>query len=233
MNSILSWFALDKNKAALIALSTGFALGLAGGQMLHSEAQSTPKVETPKSESASSVKVRTGINSASRGKYRTSFHMFPHASMFAPWWSLMQPDPEFSWMLRNFDMIAPDFDNNLLSMNTPRVFIPRLDATDLPDKISITAELPGLDEKDLEITVNDDSVSIVGTKKDEMKESKTDQSASSIERSFGEFERTISLPCKVESDKAQATLKNGILKLLIPKKETSQSAGRKVAIRSE
>jgi len=232
MNSILNWPQLDKRKATLIALSIGLALGFGCGQMLHSEAQSTPKVETSKSESGSSVPVHTGINSEPRTKFRTStYHMFPRASMFSPWWSIMQFDPELSWMFRNFDMLSSDWDSNLVSM--PGVFIPRFDATDQHDTITITAEVPGLEEKDLDVTVNDDSVTIKGAKKDEMKESKTEQSAHSIERSFGEFERTISLPCKVESQKAQATLKNGILTLVIPKNQTAQCEGKKVAIRRE
>lgn len=93
--------------------------------------------------------------------------------------------------------------------------------------------MPGIDESNLDVTVNDDSVTIKGDKKDEISESKNDKSFHAIERSYGSFERTVSLPCKVQSEKAQAVLKNGVLTVTIPKSHETKTDGRKLTIRRE
>lgn len=98
---------------------------------------------------------------------------------------------------------------------------------------NITAEVPGIDESNLDVTVNDDSVTIKGDKKDEISQSKNDKSFHAIERSYGSFERTVSLPCKVQSEKAQAVLKNGVLTVTIPKSHETKTDGRKLTIRRE
>lgn len=76
-------------------------------------------------------------------------------------------------------------------------------------------------------------MTIKGNKKDEIAQSKTDKSFHSIERSYGAFERTMSLPCKVESEKAQATLKNGILTIAVPKSQLAQHEGKRLTIQRE
>jgi HSP20 family protein len=153
--------------------------------------------------------------------------------MFEPWWKTMQHDPDAGWMLRNFDVMSSDMDRSWSFPIGMGAYIPRLDTTEQGNEIKITAELPGIDEKDLDVTVNDDSVTIKGDKKDELTKSKGDQSFHAIERSYGAFERTIGLPCKVQTEKAQATLKNGVLTITVPKSELAQNEGKKLTIRRE
>lgn len=243
MKSILNWSQLGKRKATLLALTLGLAFGFASGQMLHSEAQSAPKAEAFKAEPEAQVRVHTGTTASPQkfsemddaiNKLRASASRLSLPStMFEPWWKTMQHDPDASWMLRNFDVMASDMDRSWAFPLGMGAYIPRLDTTEQGNEIKITAEVPGIQENDLDITVNDDSVTIKGDKKDEITQSKTDQSFHSIERSYGAFERTVSLPCKIESEKAQATLKNGILTIIVPKSQLAQNEGKKLIIRRE
>ncbi len=237
----LSLSQIGKRKATLIALSFAFAFGFTGGLMLHSEAQSSPKVTGAESETQ--VRVHTGTTSspqkpsdldAAINKLRASASRLSLPSnMFEPWWKTMQHDPDASWMLRNFDVMSSDMDRNWVFPIGMGAYIPRLDTTEQDNEIKITAEVPGIEDKDLEVTVNDNSVTIKGDKKDEVTQSKTDKSFNAIERSYGAFERTISLPCKVQSENAQATLKNGVLTITVPKSQLAQNEGKKLTIRRE
>jgi len=239
----LSLSRIGKRKAILVALSFGFAFGFAGGLMLHSEAQSSLKVDSSKAGSETQVRVHTGTTSSPQkfsdldgaiNKLRASASRLSLPSnMFEPWWKTMQHDPDASWMLRNFDVMSSDMDRSWVFPIGMGAYIPRLDTTELDNEIKITAEVPGIEDKDLDVTVNDNSVTIKGDKKDVVTQSKTDKSFNAIERSYGAFERTISLPCKVQSENAQATLKNGVLTIIVPKSQLAQSEGKKLTIRRE
>lgn len=248
MKSILDWSQMCQNsrkpKAMLFALPVGLALGFAGGQMLHTNAETSPKIETSKSTSEAQVRVHSGTTNSPHkfsdldgtiNKLRGSAsHFSLPSNMFEPWWKTMQHDPDACWMLRNFDIMASDLDRSWAFPVGMGAYIPRLDTTEQENEIKITAEVPGIDENNLDVTVTDNSVTIKGDKKDEVTQSKSDKSSHSIvERSYGSFERTVSLPCKVESDKAQATLKNGILTITVPKSQVGQSEGKKLTIRHE
>lgn len=92
---------------------------------------------------------------------------------------------------------------------------PQVDVIDRENEVLIKAEVPGVDKKDLEVTVTDDTVTIRGEKKREEKEEKTDYYRCEIER--GEFVRTLTLPAGVDGAKAKATFKDGMLELSLPK----------------
>lgn len=248
MKSILNWSqmsqVLGKPKAKLLVLSAGLALGYAGGQMLYTNAETAPKIKSPKSGTETQVRVHSGATNSSHkfsdldgaiNKLRGSASRLSlPSSMFEPWWKTMQHDPDASWMLKNFDVMSSDLERNWVFPVGMGAYIPRLDTTEQGKEIKITAEVPGIDENNLDVTVTDDSVTIKGDKKDEVAQSKSGNvSRSIIERSYGSFERTVSLPCKVESDKAQATLKNGILTITVPKSQLAQSEGKKLTIRRE
>ncbi len=93
--------------------------------------------------------------------------------------------------------------------------MPHVDVVDRDKEIFIKAELPGVDKDDLEITMTDKLVTIKGSTRAEEKEEKGDFHRCEI--SQGSFSRTISLPDAVDTDKAKAKFKNGVLKLTIPK----------------
>lgn len=103
---------------------------------------------------------------------------------------------------------------------------PHVDVVDRDDEIFVKAELPGVDKDDVEITMTDNSVTIKGSTKAEEKEEKGDYHRCEI--SQGSFSRTISLPSEVDTDKAKAKFKHGVLKLTIPKVKKSKHKSVKV-----
>lgn len=97
---------------------------------------------------------------------------------------------------------------------------PRVDLFDGEENVVIRAEIPGVDKKDLEVSVNDTSVTIKGKVVRETKEEKGEYYRCEI--GSGEFVRTLILPCAVDGSKAKAHLKDGILELTLPKVEKSK-----------
>jgi len=98
--------------------------------------------------------------------------------------------------------------------------MPSVDMINRDKEIIIKAELPGVDKKDLDVSVTRNSVSIKGTTSHEEKEEKGDYYRSEISR--GEYVRTLSLPADIDEDKATASFRNGILELTLPKLEQSK-----------
>lgn len=93
--------------------------------------------------------------------------------------------------------------------------MPRVDVIDREDEIVLKGELPGVDKKDLEVSVSENSVSIKGSTSHEEKEEKGDYYR--CEMSSGSFSRLVPLPANVEADKASTKFKDGILELTLPK----------------
>ncbi|MCW8923893.1 MAG: Hsp20/alpha crystallin family protein [Gammaproteobacteria bacterium] len=92
---------------------------------------------------------------------------------------------------------------------------PSVDVVDRDKEVFVKAELPGVDKDDVEITMTGNSVTIKGETKAEEKEEDGDYHRCEI--SQGSFSRTVSLPSEVDTDKAKARFKHGVLKLTIPK----------------
>jgi len=108
---------------------------------------------------------------------------------------------------------------------------PRVDLEEKDDEIRIRAELPGVDKDDIDVMVNEDSVMIRGEKKEE--EEKKGKGAYVLECYQGFFERRFFLPSEVEPDRAEATFKNGVLSLKLPKSPAARERVKKIAIRGE
>lgn len=92
---------------------------------------------------------------------------------------------------------------------------PRIDVRDTKKAIEVTVELPGIAQDDIKIDVDDDVLTISGEKKSEKETEEGDLRVS--ERSYGAFSRSIPLPRSVDADKIQATMVNGVLKVVAPK----------------
>lgn len=103
---------------------------------------------------------------------------------------------------------------------------PRVDVIDRDEEVVIHAELPGVNKKDLDVSLTDDAVTIKGTSTHEEKEEKGDYFRREMSR--GEFSRTVSLPCEVDDSKAKATFKDGIMELVLPKVEPTKRRSVKV-----
>lgn len=107
---------------------------------------------------------------------------------------------------------------------------PAMDVSENDKEFKISAELPGMDVKDVQIQASDGYVTIKGEKKAEKKEER--EGYFRQERSYGSFQRVVALPDTTNLDKAEANFKNGVLTLSIPKKAGSQSKERTIEIKS-
>lgn len=112
---------------------------------------------------------------------------------------------------------------------------PRVNISETDKELRITAELPGVEQKDIDITLTGGDLVIKGEKKSESEEKKDDKGRSyhRAERSFGSFARRMALPFEVEAGKIDATFKDGVLTLVLPKPAEAQKASRKIEIKSE
>jgi len=95
-----------------------------------------------------------------------------------------------------------------------------VDVIDRDDEVVVKAELPGVEKKDLDVSVTETSVTIKGTTSHEEKEEKGDYYRCEISR--GAYARTVALPSYVDADKAKASFKDGVLELTLPKVEKSK-----------
>jgi HSP20 family protein len=105
---------------------------------------------------------------------------------------------------------------------------PSVEVSDSEREVRISAEIPGLSEKDVEVTVHDGVLSIRGEKKSEAE----DKDRGYSERWYGRFERRIALPSGVEQDKAEASFRDGVLSVTLPKSAEATS-GRRIPINGE
>jgi HSP20 family protein len=94
-------------------------------------------------------------------------------------------------------------------------FQPKVNISESDKKITISAELPGMDDKDIDVSLSRNELTIKGEKKEEKEVKK--ENYYHMERSYGSFHRTLSLPCEVEDDKVDAQFKNGVLTINLPK----------------
>lgn len=102
---------------------------------------------------------------------------------------------------------------------------PRLELSETDKEVAVSAELPGLSEKDVQVEIANGVLSIRGEKKAE----RSDGSKFVSERYYGSFERQIAVD-GVEEDKAKADFKNGVLTVTLPKSEPSKSNVRRIAV---
>lgn len=107
---------------------------------------------------------------------------------------------------------------------------PALDMTETDNSYKITAELPGMDPENVEVTFEEGMLRITGEKKEEREENERGYRLS--ERSYGAFERMIQLPSSAEPEKIAANFKNGVLTILIPKSAEEKRDIRKINIKS-
>ncbi len=102
-------------------------------------------------------------------------------------------------------------------------FTPRLDISEDASQLKVAAELPGMSQDDIGVTASDDSMTIEGEKTYESEEE--NENFHRTERSYGYFKRTIPMPSNVDVDGAEATFKEGVLNVRVPK--TGESEDRK------
>lgn len=108
---------------------------------------------------------------------------------------------------------------------------PKVDIRETDKEVKVLAELPGLETKDLDISVTDNVLTLRGEKRQESE--RKEENYFRMERTYGSFHRSISLPTEVESDSVNAIFKNGILNITIAKKPEAQRKVKKIEIKTE
>lgn len=108
--------------------------------------------------------------------------------------------------------------------------VPAVDVVERDKAYEVTAELPGMDEKNIELTAINGSLVIKGEKKEEKEEKKKDFYLS--ERRYGSFERRFQIPDGVDASKIEATFKKGVLTISLPKKPEAQKPKTKIEIKA-
>lgn len=140
----------------------------------------------------------------------------------------------FAMMQQQMERMLDDFQRGM-GLTSPTStwpeFIPSVDVKERDDEIEVTAEVPGMTRKDIEITLapGHDMLVIKGEKRHEQQEEREDYYHS--ECSYGAFRRMISLPSEVDDKKMQATLKNGVLKVHLQKRGNGSTASKKIEVR--
>ena len=106
---------------------------------------------------------------------------------------------------------------------------PNVEVVETSTDVKISAELPGLDEKDVEVFMSDGSLIVRGEKKSEIE----DKERAFSERSYGRFERRIPLGWEVEEDKVNASFRNGVLTVTLPRSSKASAQVKRIAINRE
>lgn len=130
---------------------------------------------------------------------------------------------------RAFDDLWRGFGTPVLSRTTGApafAGVPAVAVDESDKSIAVTVELPGLSEKDVELSIDGDTLTVKGEKRNETSDQKTGYS----ERWYGSFERTVALPPGLMTDKAEAKFANGVLTITVPKSEQTQAKAKKIAI---
>ncbi|MGN6578568.1 MAG: Hsp20/alpha crystallin family protein [Bordetella sp.] len=156
----------------------------------------------------------------------------------------MQTWPSADRFLREIERMFEDFDSGMfpfrrsllglagLPRRTPRhALAPAVDLAETDKGYEITAEMPGMDEKDIEVRLVNGGLALKGERHDEKEEKRKDFYLQ--ERRVGTMERYIQLPPGIDTDHIEATFKKGVLKVLLPKTAEAQNAEKKIHIRAE
>jgi HSP20 family protein len=109
-------------------------------------------------------------------------------------------------------------------------FRPSVDIVERDEELEISAELPGLDREDIDVSLSENMLTISGEKRVEREEDKG--SVYRMERSYGSFRRQVALPCEIEADQVEATFKSGVLTIKLPK-VCAEEARKRITVKSE
>ncbi len=137
---------------------------------------------------------------------------------------------EMNRMFDDFSKSFFDTSPDLKGMDFHQGVTPKVDVVETEKAVEVTAELAGMEEKDIEVNMNHDMLVIKGEKKAEKEDKK--EGYYLMERSYGSFHRAIPVPAGVDSDKVTAKFKNGVLKVTLPKTEEAQKDFHKIPVSS-
>ena len=161
--------------------------------------------------------------------------------------SATAPSPwrPFEHLRREIERLFDDFNGGFWRPSFPRSFfdvaplgrgeqawptIPAVDVSETDKGYQIKAELPGMDEKNIEVKLADGVLTIKGEKQEEKEETQKDYHLQ--ERSYGSFQRTFQVPNGVDTNGIEANFKNGVLTLNLPKTAEAQKATKKIEVKA-
>lgn len=127
----------------------------------------------------------------------------------------------FTLLQQEIDRLFDGFSRNFSSFTNDLTALPRMDVAETDKAIEVTAELPGLEAKDVQLNLADNILTIRGEKKSEREEKQKDYHL--VERSFGSFARSVQLPDGVKSEDVSAEIAKGVLKVTVKKPAPKQS----------
>lgn len=136
----------------------------------------------------------------------------------------------FNWLRGEIDRLFDDVwpPRGMYSFASGMAPVPALELAREDTEYRLSAELPGMSESDVQVSIDDGVLILKGEKRDESKRTKNGHMVS--ERRYGSFERHVSLPKDIVADKVSADFKNGVLTITIPRDEKSSAKARKIPI---
>jgi len=140
----------------------------------------------------------------------------------------LAPMRDFDRMRREMDRLWDSFFERGPRAVETGEWYPSLDVAETKNDIVVKAEVPGMDQKDIDISLSDGVLTIKGEKKQEREEK--DENYHLVERSYGNFARSIRLPSEVMTEKINASYKNGVLKILLPKSDEAKKKEIKIKV---
>lgn len=147
---------------------------------------------------------------------------------------LTRTDDPFASLQRQMNRLFEDTFSNYVPAMRPgtgaAALSPSIDIKETDTAIEVEAELPGVDEKDVQVTLDDGVLTIKGEKKAEKEETKKGYYMS--ERSYGSFLRSFELPAGIDADKVKATFAKGVLNVTLPKPVGAQAKTKKIEIKA-
>ena len=141
--------------------------------------------------------------------------------------ALTRPDFGLFGLHREIDRLFSEFAQGVGPSGAK--IVPNIEISETDKAIEISAEMPGLERKDVEISIDDDTLTIRGEKK--IEENQKDKNVQLSERSYGVFLRVLQLPPGIDPSSVQATMSHGVLKIAIPK--PAKSEPKKIEVKEE
>ena len=137
---------------------------------------------------------------------------------------------DFDQMRQEMDRLWESFfeERPRRKMGEEEEWFPSLDVAETKNEIVVKAEVPGMDPKDIDISLSNGILTIKGEKEEKREEE--EENYHLVERSHGAFARSIQLPTEVQGNKVNASYKNGVLKIVLPKSEEAKSKEIKIKV---
>jgi HSP20 family protein len=149
--------------------------------------------------------------------------------------SRAREDDPFALMRREMDRVFDDF---MRGFGTPAASLPegmlspRVNVVENEKGLEITADLPGVDQKDIDLDLSEGVLTLRAEHKQDKEEGGEDQRYHVVERAYGTFVRRFALPFEPDQDKVEANFDNGVLKVWIPRSPEAERRTRKIDIKS-